>query len=304
MKRFFKTLAGKTTLFLICIISMILFISTLFGSFVYYEGNFYTRNKENIENDILSVMIRDDIYGYVYEAANVKDDASIQEADKGNLIFQIKEKGEDDPIVYSESAVSVKKFEHSFDYSAQYDEEGYVREIYSSYEPSQADNIRDFVAEVSIKKNSGIEDFYSLEAKIFPLVYSLRYGVYGIMAFSLLVLIISFVALMSVAGRRNDSEMLYPGPLHKIPFDILCAAVLLGFVFFVYIVDQGFRIDMVQIILMDRILSVTLGPIIARIKVIRSSRPNQISAPRNRIRYAFSTLILSLPPRYQLLHTP
>ncbi len=249
MKRFFKTLAGKTTLFLMCIISMILFISTLFGAFVYYEGNFYTRIKENIENDILSVMIRNDIYDYVYEAANVKDDASFKEADKGNLIFQIKEKGENDPIVYSESAVSVKKFEHSFDYSAQYDEEGYVREIYSSYEPSQTDNIRDFVAEVSIKKNSGIEDFYSLEAKIFPLVYSLRYGVYGIMAFSLLVLIISFVALMSIAGRRNDSEMLYPGPLHKIPFDILCAAVLLGFVFFVYIVDQGFRIDMVQIIL-------------------------------------------------------
>ena len=61
---------------------------------------------------------------------------------------------------------------------------------------------------------------------------------------------------MCVSGRRNESDGLYPGPLHKIPFDLLIALWLGVFVLVIYMIDQIFQRDFLQI---GAVLVVMLG---------------------------------------------
>lgn len=76
----------------------------------------------------------------------------------------------------------------------------------------------------SLKEDLPEEDKYAWTATAVDLAYELRYAIYVILLVSLAVLMLSFVGLMSVAGRRPDSEELHAGLLHKVPSDVLLAA--------------------------------------------------------------------------------
>ena len=66
-----------------------------------------------------------------------------------------------------------------------------------------------------------VADNYSFLSRAVHLAYSLRYAVYPIGLFCLLLSLGCFVALLSVSGRRPDSDEPYPGPLNGLPFDLL-----------------------------------------------------------------------------------
>lgn len=76
----------------------------------------------------------------------------------------------------------------------------------------------------SLKADLPEEDKYAWTATAVDIAYELRYGVYVILLVSLAVLVLSFVGLMSVAGRRPDTEEVHAGLLHKVPSDVLLAA--------------------------------------------------------------------------------
>lgn len=76
----------------------------------------------------------------------------------------------------------------------------------------------------SLKAELPEEDKYAWTATAVDIAYELRYGVYVILLVSLAVLALGFVGLMSVAGRRPDSEELSAGLLHKVPSDVLLVA--------------------------------------------------------------------------------
>ena len=82
MKKFFKTIAGKTVLFLLCLISMCLFAASMLGIFFYYEEGFYTTDKETMEKGYVSSRIRNDLYPYVFDAALYDDDDHILEVEE------------------------------------------------------------------------------------------------------------------------------------------------------------------------------------------------------------------------------
>lgn len=76
----------------------------------------------------------------------------------------------------------------------------------------------------SLKADLPEEDKYAWTATAVDIAYELRYGVYVILLVSLAVLALSFVGLMSVAGRRPDTEEVHAGLLHKVPSDVLLVA--------------------------------------------------------------------------------
>lgn len=76
----------------------------------------------------------------------------------------------------------------------------------------------------SLKEDLPEEDKYAWTATAVDLAYELRYAIYVILLVSLAVLVLSFVGLISVAGRRPDSEEVHAGLLHKVPSDVLLAA--------------------------------------------------------------------------------
>ncbi|MBQ5805605.1 MAG: HAMP domain-containing histidine kinase, partial [Erysipelotrichaceae bacterium] len=71
---------------------------------------------------------------------------------------------------------------------------------------------------------------------------ALRYWIYLIGIAALLAAIACFISLMANAGRRNDSEELYPGPLNKIPFDVLAAVYVLSGVACIAILEQNYSL--------------------------------------------------------------
>lgn len=76
----------------------------------------------------------------------------------------------------------------------------------------------------SLKADLPEEDKYAWTATAVDLAYDFRYVVYVILLVSLAVLALCFVGLMSVAGRRPDTEEVHAGLLQKVPSDVLLVA--------------------------------------------------------------------------------
>ncbi|NLD87621.1 MAG: sensor histidine kinase [Clostridiales bacterium] len=81
-------------------------------------------------------------------------------------------------------------------------------------------------------------------------MFKLRYIVYFIAPGALIAGIVSFVALMCAVARRPGSEEIYPGPLCRLPADVLLAGVMI-LLFSTFLVCYNVRIidDFVQLIL-------------------------------------------------------
>jgi len=69
-----------------------------------------------------------------------------------------------------------------------------------------------------------VPDDQHLISNVLHMVYQLRYGIYFIGAGAFLIALICFIALMAVSGRKPGSDELYPGPFHRVPYDIIVAA--------------------------------------------------------------------------------
>lgn len=92
---------------------------------------------------------------------------------------------------------------------------------------------KDYVFYIKINHAFPKTDYYSILFDITRISYQLRYPLFGIVPLSFLLWLLCFVMLMSVSARRPDSEELHPGPLHKVPFDIVLliySAVLVVFI--------------------------------------------------------------------------
>ncbi len=74
--------------------------------------------------------------------------------------------------------------------------------------------------------NLPVEDNYRFMHTVFNLIYDVRYAVYPVGAVSLILCVLCFVLLMCASARRPGVEGVYPGPFHRVPFDLLAA---LGF---------------------------------------------------------------------------
>ena len=70
-----------------------------------------------------------------------------------------------------------------------------------------------------------LQDMFYWTGKLYDVLWAFRYAVYIIAALGLALALICFIFLMCAAGRRAGHEEPVPGYLHKIPFDLITAAV-------------------------------------------------------------------------------
>ncbi|MBQ1811856.1 MAG: hypothetical protein II009_04450, partial [Erysipelotrichaceae bacterium] len=221
MKGFVKTYAGKCITFTLCILSLILLLGSVFGIFVMVECDFYTKDKKSIEDSLVSGEIKNDLYPIIFEASRDPSLTHVSSEDYGNLMYKILN-DEGTVMMSSKSADSVYQFSYDLLYIALYDKDGNLTDIYYSELPEEyqgSDNARVFRLLASVKQNTTVNDIYSFEQRYFPIVYSMRFRIFFLAILFLALAITSFIILMNVAGRRKDQEGLYPGPLHKVPFD-------------------------------------------------------------------------------------
>ena len=67
-------------------------------------------------------------------------------------------------------------------------------------------------------------DKYAWMSTVIDLIYEFRYVVFAILLVALAAAVLCFIGLMSVTGRRPDTEDVYPGILHKVSSDVLLVA--------------------------------------------------------------------------------
>ena len=67
MKCFVRTVVGKTSLFISCILTFVLLIAAVIGAYVMIEADFYTRDKEEICYELLHSHMHNDLYNTVWQ---------------------------------------------------------------------------------------------------------------------------------------------------------------------------------------------------------------------------------------------
>lgn len=253
MKRFLRTGAGKTVLFMICVLSVITLFLSIVGivAAVQYVDEIYLSTEEQFVDGLVLQRLRTDGYQAVYQtAAGEFPDAGnvIVLEDMGNAAFIVKdETGK--VIARSEGSDSVQKWKYDLSYavlSSGPDPVGdgsfdimYLPSPSSPVEGEGSEAARTFTVSFGFRDGLPQPDIYKLIFTFAPYVYKLRYGIYAIAAVSLLTAILSFVALMYVSGHRPDTEEIVPGPLNRVPFDLMAAGVAAFAVLSFYIAQDA-----------------------------------------------------------------
>lgn len=78
----------------------------------------------------------------------------------------------------------------------------------------------------------GKQDMLNQVNTLVDILYHMRYAVFGIFAVSVLLVFLSFVALLTGAGHRNTKEAV-PGVAEKVPFDVYTVLILVVGICFV-----------------------------------------------------------------------
>ena len=250
MKRFMKTITGKTILFILCIFTLAAVILSSLAAFLYIEEDFYTKEKGTLYEEIIDGKLENDFYDLMIDNVHEDNAEAITEADRGNLIFRISD-DEGKAVVSSEGASSLSSFDGNRSYYVIFNEEGNIQDIYNT-KYSLSDEVKNnkiYTVDYAIADKEGVNDFYSFVKTFFEPAYALRYWIYGIIVCAALALIGSFVALMSVSGRVNDSDEIEAGPLNFIPFDLLCAGCAALFVLYCLFCGSISHSDMSDLIM-------------------------------------------------------
>lgn len=217
MKQFFKTTVGKTLLFLLCGLCGVVFAATICGSVVLVEQDFYISEESEIRYDIFDSLLSRDGQTLAWQAEN-DDTFSDETSEWGNLTWQVVGT---DGKVKAGSTDTKTKWQYTCYYEKYEEEDGMwlypVTEVHSKESNTQKYDIVHFNVDDSLSA----PDKYAFADRVVHILYTIRYIVYIVMALAFVIGLLSFVTLMSVAGRRPGTDEICPGPLYAIPADML-----------------------------------------------------------------------------------
>ena len=223
MKNFARTLAGKTLLFILCTVCAGILAASVTGAvcFMYGDMEIYTMSEEEFTNKIIDEgQVRSIGYDIMRDELMDKDPDTSEGSytitdSKGKLAAQKGQFQETDegPFTLTYGVLKGKKGKIK----------GKVTDIFYHYaEYEEYDQAAEYYTlTVSFPENTMAAKKIGFLEKLAHAAYMLRYAVYLIAVLSLLGLVISFISLMSVSGRRPLTQDLVPGPLYRVPYDLL-----------------------------------------------------------------------------------
>ena len=221
MKRFCRTTIGKTLLFLLAILLLCsLVASAVLGIALVSEGVFYTGSEQAArERYLTQSLVRQ---GWELVAENWNHPDSTVGEDRGNAVWQVEDAA--GKVLYrSKSAAEETDWQISQEYTVLPHADG-TASVVSGYGWETEEGETELrLVRFHLKEGFPEADQLALIARLVHIAWYLRYGVWLIAFFSLVLGILTFVALMSAAARRPDTEEVCPGALYRVPFDLLIA---------------------------------------------------------------------------------
>jgi len=242
--QFWRTVAGKTLLFIALNLTVILLICSIGCVAGSISCDLYTRSVDEFIKETAEERIRYNSVTYAsalllsreenFTPVNVK----IVD-DQGNVLAQSRTFSDAEAKAQSSSRGYLSSY--TFDGFLIYDSnENLIRLEDGLYYGSDPENGKTVPVTV-ITYADPVEDagFSDFEIMLINMIGQFRYIAIFTSIASLLLGISAFIALMSVAGRKPGSDDICQGPLFRIPFDILFAAFSLMIVPVVIICDAA-----------------------------------------------------------------
>ena len=209
--------------------------SAVLAVFLLEEPQFYTTSEAELRTDYLYQPLRG--YGYNLLADILHQYAP--EADWGNAVWQVQD-ASGTVIHRSRSADGVENWEFRFDYGYFPSNEGKfdLRYLWGSGDQEQ-EGMEVYTVSFALKEGLPMLDELALTARLVHVGWTLRYAVFFIAFLALGLAIAAFVGLMCVSARRPDTEELRPGALYRVPFDLMLALCVLGFLLLCLLLDDA-----------------------------------------------------------------
>ncbi len=236
MKFFYKT-GGKTLAFILCILCAAIALAACAGASMMLSEDYYTRSERAIYDDAIRGNLITDGDRVIREAA-ASGFCPVQLSDSGNLKFMIlDENGKN--VAISRGAKDAQlgydpdSYEYTLSYAVLKGEDGGFRAIEFmdipeeafATDPELAEHFKDYVNYTvcfRIRSPFTARDSYARDATLVHIAYAVRWWIFVIALAALILAVWLFVILMRVSGRGPDGALL-PGPLDKIPFDLMLA---------------------------------------------------------------------------------
>ena len=228
--QFFRTVAGKTVLFITINIAMIVTFLCVAAAAVCIQEDLYGKS----ETEYLLERSQSEIAYNIHSQA----ERLMSSNNFSSSSISIQLVNTDGDVIAStpdfakvrEAAGKTGEYVNTVLYSYEtlvvYDSEGNFKGLYDTNRYLE-DN--DTVTQVDIEAYLdpvNFSPFSEFDKEIIHLVVNVRYAVYPIALLFFIIGIAAFIALMCVAGKRPGTEETVLGPLGKIPFDVLATVTL------------------------------------------------------------------------------
>ncbi len=239
MKRFFRTVGGKGLLFAVCILSLCLLAAfSALAAFLLSDTAFYTASEGELYRQYLSRPLRAQGYGLLEDCLLSGRDAG---PDWGNALWQVEDEA---GRVLARSAGAKEEGPWEFRFTYAWDPAREAVRWVSSFADPVPEGLEYYEVAFSLKAGLPEMDELALIARLVHAARVLRYWVYLAVLLALGLSVLSFAALMCAAARRPDSEELHPGPLYRVPFDLLLALCAAGFLLLCLVADELTALDL------------------------------------------------------------
>ena len=210
--------------------------SAVLAVFLLEEPQFYTASEAELRKDYLSRPLWGYGYGLVEEALFRREEMDPIGQDWGNAAWQVQD-ASGKVLCRSESADGVENWEFRFVY-------GYNpanNEVRYSWENTNRnlEGMEQYTVSYALEEGLPMLDELAMTARLVHVGWTLRYAVFFIAVLALGLSIAAFVGLMCVSARRPDTEELRPGLLYRVPFDLMLALCVLGFLLLCLLLDDA-----------------------------------------------------------------
>ena len=226
--QFFRTVAGKTLLFIVINLALLMTFLCAAGAFACLSEDLYTktesqyfleRSQSNIDYNVhadAEMLLRSEQFSDSTISLRIVDA-------EGKVIASTS-----DFTKVKEAAGTPGKYEntvlYAYDTLVIYDNEGNFNGLYDNYADPESTVIN---AKIEAYLDPAyFSPFSELDKQVIHFAINVRYLVFPLAFFSVIAGLAAFIALMCVAGKRPGTEEAVLGPLGKVPFDLLAVATL------------------------------------------------------------------------------
>ena len=240
MKRFLRTTAGKTVTFMLLILTLALTATCIFGVVFFGEQGYYVISKERAFRNMTDYRIKGDVEELVYR---FKEDLHSH-----TNLFMSNYADMSDTMTNIRYAITDENRVHLLTNTDSSRTDWTVVENVRFWN-AQEEKAEYYQFSALLEPGLPVDDEYRTEYRILSLIYALRFPIIPVGIVSLILAVVCFVLLMLTAAQKPDSDELSPGPLNRIPFDLLLAASAAAYLIAAMIVwDYVHRSDVLTVL--------------------------------------------------------